>query len=92
MNVSTEGRRLLSPQEVNQNLVEGNLDKEKYGQKDETYETSVKSESGMSDLKVVSDDLLDKSDQKRELLEHKIVEDVADAQKPTEEESVSFST
>ena len=92
MNVSIEGRRLLSPQEVNQNLVEDNLDKEKYGQKDETNETSVRSESGMSHLKVVSDDLLDKSDQKRELLEHKIVEDVTDAQKPTEEESVSFST
>ena len=44
----------------------------------------------MSHLKVVSDDLLDKSDQKSELLEHKIVEDVADVQKSTEEESVSF--
>ena len=44
----------------------------------------------MSHLKVVSDDLLDKSDQKSELLEHKIVEDVADVQKSTEEESVRF--
>ena len=50
----------------------------------------MKSESGMSHLKVVSDDLLDKSDQKSELLEHKIVEDVADVQKSTEEESVRF--
>jgi len=50
----------------------------------------VKSGSGMSNLKVVSDGILDKSNQKTELLVHKIFEDVADAQKSTEEESVSF--
>ena len=50
----------------------------------------MKSKSGMSHLKVVSDDVLDKSDQKSELPEHKIVEDVADVQKSTEEESVRF--
>ena len=90
VNASIEGRRLQSPQEVNQNLVESNLDKGKFGQKDETNETSVKSGSGISHLKVVSDDILDKSNQKTELHVHNIVEDVADAQKPTKEESVSF--